>query len=378
MDVNAGSESELARDISAAPVSKGRLAYLDAARGVLMLLGIILHASLVYDNTPWKVKDPSGNPAYDWIVFSIHSFRMPAFFWIAGYFAAFNLDRMPSSEFIKQRFERLIVPMLATLSTFGVAEWLITRRLPAGNSSHRGFDVGHLWFLIDLFVFSVLAAAFMHRDALVTRTLRWLTSSMRHPFVLLILLSVCSAGSVIATARIANLLAWDGVIAVGVSNAHQLAFYFPYFFFGMMLFRMAGSIGSLTVISPLWLLPAVAASAWVDSNTGVIQPWSAEILTQSFLTWLSVAAALAFSSRIFAEPHPVRTWLADSSYPIYLSHHCIVVAAAVVLLEVRWPTELKFLTVVVVAFVGSALFAQLVRHINFGRWLFTGRRPTRS
>ncbi len=56
-----------------------------------MLLGVALHGciSMMHHFPPhWPVRDVSSSYIVDAIVFGIHGFRMPLFFFLAGFFCA--------------------------------------------------------------------------------------------------------------------------------------------------------------------------------------------------------------------------------------------------------------------------------------------------
>src|SRR5688500_12766151 len=65
---------------------------LDAFRAAMMLLGLVLHSAASYTYTPlrdaWPFHDPPGLVAFEILLLFIHLFRMPAFFVVAGFFAA--------------------------------------------------------------------------------------------------------------------------------------------------------------------------------------------------------------------------------------------------------------------------------------------------
>ncbi|MEL0317326.1 MAG: acyltransferase family protein, partial [Aquiluna sp.] len=69
-----------------------RLHSLDAARGSLMILGVLFHA-LVF---VYLFQEPASLSEFLAVVFThqlLHSFRMPAFFMIAGFFALLLIDK---------------------------------------------------------------------------------------------------------------------------------------------------------------------------------------------------------------------------------------------------------------------------------------------
>ena len=54
----------------------------------MMLLGVVLHTALCFQETPgaWIYQDPNTTPLAGLLVVSIHVFRMPVFFAMAGFF----------------------------------------------------------------------------------------------------------------------------------------------------------------------------------------------------------------------------------------------------------------------------------------------------
>ena len=92
-----------------------RLIGLDAARGVLLVLGVILHAANIYTiGGGWLVSDEKGNIFFDLLVGAIHEFRMPTFFWISGYFCALTWERSGGVKTLRRRVPRLAVPLITT------------------------------------------------------------------------------------------------------------------------------------------------------------------------------------------------------------------------------------------------------------------------
>jgi peptidoglycan/LPS O-acetylase OafA/YrhL len=90
---------------------------LDALRGFAMALGIVLHASLSFFPSAWPVQD-SEQSGYFYLFYAvIHSFRMPLFFVLSGFFTAFLLRRSGLGETVRQRALRILLPMLLALLT---------------------------------------------------------------------------------------------------------------------------------------------------------------------------------------------------------------------------------------------------------------------
>ena len=82
-----------------------------------MLLGIALHASLPYFSRMagfefvWPSDDDQSVLLF--LVFDfIHTWRMPTFFLLAGFFAHLVLDRRATSVFVLDRVKRIALPLV--------------------------------------------------------------------------------------------------------------------------------------------------------------------------------------------------------------------------------------------------------------------------
>ncbi len=60
----------------------------------------------------WIVQDPHPHAAYTWLSDAIHGFRMPLFFLISGYFCQMIACRRGITVLLKNRFQRLLLPLL--------------------------------------------------------------------------------------------------------------------------------------------------------------------------------------------------------------------------------------------------------------------------
>ena len=100
---------------------------LDALRGVAMILGIVLHALLSFIPTPWPVQDTRQNGLFFIPYAAIHMFRMPLFFLISGFFTMFILQRHGLGGMIRQRVQRILLPLLLALLTIVPLDNLLKR-----------------------------------------------------------------------------------------------------------------------------------------------------------------------------------------------------------------------------------------------------------
>ena len=84
---------------------------LDALRALALLLGVLLHASMSFlPNSEyfWLVHDPVQSELLGPVFFSIHVFRMPLFFLLAGFFAYIVLKKKGQQHLYKIDFVALL------------------------------------------------------------------------------------------------------------------------------------------------------------------------------------------------------------------------------------------------------------------------------
>jgi len=100
---------------------------LDALRSFAMALGIAVHASLAFYQAPWPVHDTRPSGLLQFLLLSIHGFRMPLFFLLSGYFTMLVYQRRGIAGLLRQRFARIAVPLALAMATIGPLDGAIQR-----------------------------------------------------------------------------------------------------------------------------------------------------------------------------------------------------------------------------------------------------------
>jgi len=158
---------------------------LDALRGGMMMLGIVLHAAMLYLAAPPPTMpiptDRNNAVVFDVIFAFIHSFRMPTFFVLAGFFTSLLIEKRGPWGTYKDRARRVLAPLAAGIVTilpltglfmldfmlsarFGTHDLIPDRealRVLGQEIAAKGAPVGkpmlgHLWFLYYLCFFYLL------------------------------------------------------------------------------------------------------------------------------------------------------------------------------------------------------------------------------
>ena len=269
---------------------------------------------------------PQNSVVLDWLVQSVHLFRMPAFFWISGYFFALTMSRGDGRVVLGRRLFRLLVPAIATWLTFNVAqEWVVAvanDKDPVEAILHGGVPIYHLWFLVDLVVMTLVAAlAFALPEAVVERVRRRLPESGTVPGVLLALTALWFVS--ITMARL------TGVAYVhlgGITTVSRLAYYLPFFGVGVAMYHLTGIRRTFLRVPPVLVLFAIPFGVYLQRfrhEHGLLAELAAP--AEQLMVWICVAVVLQLFYRLIRRESRTVTTLSEASYSIYLFHHFIMV-----------------------------------------------------
>lgn len=359
-------------------------------RSVLMILGVLLHASNVYMvNGHWEIHDTSAtSPVFGWIVAIVASFRMPAFFVIAGFFAQMMLLKHGGRYFVSHRIHRLLVPLLTTALLLNTTQLWLQSRIPilAANSvpvpdslsqivtSGRWWQ--HLWFLIVLLIFSLAALPGykMLKRPLQTEVI----PANPHRYVLatiLLLGPLCEllAHSILHSCR----FLMDGPFLLGILDPAQLLSYAPFFVFGLWMYSCPRRLEEFCHVGWPTFAAAIAivlVQLWLGATGGGRLHSFVEWGYAGLIHWLG--CHLCFSLFWWAVKGPSNFWryCSDASYTIYLTHHLLVVVVAGSLLSLNWSPFAKFAIVCSVVSMAAFLIHELlVRRIKLLSYLFNGK-----
>jgi glucan biosynthesis protein C len=304
---------------------------LDNLRGVMMWLGIVLHVAVNHMQAPSQLpwKDSQTSPVADLILMLIHAFRMPAFFILAGFFVARMVEQRGHAAMLKNRLRRIGLPfvvfwpILAVLigclavvfvhvmqrGVFGFDISLLPRR-PAGQP-----PVGrlHLWFLVDLLWLYGLSALLLQLRSRLPAMQGQLVSSWWGALILTLPLALIGA------------LYPHGILNPVVSfmpNLPELAHYGLFYAAGWIMYAHRetvlprlqqtcgrnGVIGMLTFVASMSLLKTGSAPNMVNAFFYCATAW--------FWSFALIGGFSKYTTR----QTPWMSYLAESSYWVYLVH----------------------------------------------------------
>jgi peptidoglycan/LPS O-acetylase OafA/YrhL len=363
---------------------------------MLMLL-LVLHASISYMVTPlgttWPFKDSSTHMVFDIAGAFIHTFRLPLFFVMAGFFGAMLYHERGAGKFLKNRLQRIAIPLVVfwvvlaplILSPFallhlddgsrtfrGLMSWLIS----ADARSYLHFF--HLWFLFDLLVYY---AAILLLIPITRRVSRMIGADNRRKLKLLF----CSpwAFLVFAGATAVSLLPMKlGMLESPATFARPMSTLLAdavFVLFGWGLYIRRDSMGNfvsraraLTLLGLVFFLAHTACvGLLLRGNTAFHLP---SVVFGSLSIWLFVYGLIGLFIRYLEKPHRIMRYIADSSYWCYLVHLPLVAWLSFLLAEWRAHALVKYSVVLVTTLMVCLLTYDWFVRSTFVGVLINGRR----
>lgn len=371
------------------PPSPGRFYYLDNLRAFAMLAGLLFHAALAYSPMAqgfWLSADPQQHPLFDVFAWASHLFRMPLFFFIAGFFAALLWQKAGGLGFMQNRLRRVAFPLLLflpllTLAMHGVLQFglfyvaqlpallqLIKPMLAAESQAELPLSTMHLWFLYHLLFLYVLTycARVLLSAALPARLLAM------PPRVLLLLLVLLMLPPLWLVPAPVPAPEWI------FPALWALWFYGLFFACGYVVYHHADALarydadrrvllglGAFSYALFYQLLPA-------DLLAQQPQDWAKLLLTffeaSGALCW--TLAALLYAKRYLNRSNPLLRYLSGVSYWVYLVHLPLLFLVQFLMTDLFWPAGVKYLVAVLTTLCGCLLSFQLmVKPTLLGRML---------
>ena len=356
---------------------------LDWLRVLGVLLLIPFHVALIFVLNPYTImyiRDMVNSPALSVTTGFIHMWHMPMLFMVSGAATYFALGFRSAGQYIRERFLRLLVPLIFGILTFVPFTIYIQHSqvfsLQEGylgffhidfehlDGMNGSFTPAHLWFILYLFVFSLVGLPiFMW---LRSEKGKWVTkrlgTAMQSPLSLIVL------GIPLTLAA-----------ATGILGAMNPLYYFLIFFYGFVFasdMRFQGAIDKLTWAALAYGIFAAAINVMLptDSYAEWTWQWMTLGLMYQMGRWALTLATLGLGHRFLNRTNNVLRYASEAAMPFYLLHMTFSVVTGYFVIQLNAPVMVKYPLIVLVATALTLLSYELVRRWNISRWLF-GMKP---
>ena len=315
--------------------------------------------------------DTHSSYLFDVLMHFIHSFRMPLFFVLAGFFTSLLVGKRYFKGAIQNRIARILVPLLMAVFTilpltlvfmvsflasarFGTHQFLadaqqleiIRSEVVAANFPVDQPSLGHLWFLYYLMYFYLLIpfCFLLSRWSLTLNAKPIVTS----PFFYVALSLLC----VMPIWHFKGGVLFEGFIFLK-PHIPSLLYYGSFFVIGYLfhnhraiLATFRDNLGWFVAISAI-LFPLSMYFTGLDvANLASGEFHSYAVVVNAFLTWALIYMFMGIFLRYLDFKSPWILYISNSSYWVYLLHMPVICCCAWLLLPYDLPAIVKFLIAV--------------------------------
>ena len=325
------------------------------------------HAMLPYVTFPRPFKDPATHLSFDILGVFLYSFAMPAFFVTAGFSTALIHHKKGLSGLIRNRLVWIFLPLVAAylvLSPLVRGAYRFATQVMSTDSIQSGVDMVlmgdwirlgkpyHLWFLIALLLFSLLAVCLRwivltlareRKTRIVSVSRQLLTSSWKLP-----LLTLVTALTMVPAYALYG--------ADATTLPMQLTL-FGFFVLGWLMYLHRDLLPSLEshpwrpIAFSIVVLPLAVWSTLIRLQT----PDEPQLIvglvagiTNSILAVCMTFGLVGIYCARFNQESTFGRYVSNASYWIYLIHYPLLIAVAGALTVTPFPAIIKYLLTVFV------------------------------
>ena len=365
-----------------------RLHSLDFLRAFALLMGVILHVLMLFLE-PFDGSEPRLGASI--IFIWIHTWRMPLFMLLAGFFTALSLSKRHTGNYAFNRLIRLGVPLLLLWALIPAIDEEASRLFKTPELiSWLFYDVpftfrlDHLWFLYYLLIFySTLLLIKVTFPSIYSFILDF-ELSLRRVLMLwlpiLILLSPLNkpTGGIFG----------EIPITFGEIHLGSMLFMASFFMIGMQAYKSLKFLENLQQ-TRFWLPSLIVFSlipigllAWGGVKdepfafSGLLELWIVNSLSGSAALLLVLSILGLAMHKISSSGHILR-WLVKLSYPIYVFHLMFVISVSGTLMFFG----INDWIVVLLGFASGILFPVIIYYVLIYwtplDWVFNGYKNSK-
>ena len=366
--------------------------WIDNLRWVTVLLVLLYHVFYFYNNKgvfggiggfgEW----PQVKQYQDVVMYILYPWFMPLLFLLAGISSRYALEKHSGRDWFRARTRKLLVP--ATIGLF-VFQWMVGYFNTAVAARTGAFDgmpgparlclwavsgIGPLWFIQDLWLFSLLLLLVRKLDPK-NRVYEWWGRVARGKagLVWIILLGV---------------LFWAGEQLLisnprpespdGLYNLYKPLFYLILFLLGYFVFAHDAV---QDMLGKYWI--PLAGAALATGVLLVVFTFGQDNTSPQYLGrplaclygWLACLAMTAWFRARFDRTSRFAGYMTRSSFGIYIVHYLVIASLGYMMKQyTQLPPWAMYVILTIAVFALSPLLYEIIRRIPFVRWCVLGEK----
>ena len=337
-----------------------RKRYIDNLRTFMIMLLFPVHTFMIWNDYGTRFYIWSGeNRVLSSLIIFVNPWFMSVLFVLAGMCARYSLKKRGAKKFLKERLTKLLVPLFFGIIFLVPIQTLYARKFFYGYnggmldnckyffthitdlSGYDGcFTPGHLWFILFLFIISVLGllpAKFAPYEKFCARFER-----IRAFQIILLFVPV-----------------WISYY-IGNFGGYSLGKYFMLYILGYYLFNdenIEKIIKRKEIILPLFIVSQTAL---------VIMYFRYKYygdLFVNFVGWLGVLSCIITGKLFFDKENKLLKYMKSASFPTYILHQSILVTVGYYALKIIKDTFFQVIVILSLSFVFTVASYEVIKRI---------------
>ncbi len=351
----------------------GRKYYIDNLRWLMILLLFPFHAAQIWSGGEYSgfyVWSHTNIPLY---VFStaVYPWYMTFLFAIAGMSCKYALLKRTNRQFIGERTKKLLVPFLFGLlalvpvmtyiaevffngyvGTYWQQYVLFFTKETDLTGYHGGFTPAHLWFLLYLFVISLAALLIILLQKRCLPEFR--VGSMPYPFLILLFVPewLCQY-----------------ILNIGGKSLGQFMMLFLVGYYILWEESILQTLKQYRLVSLAFCILSGSLYTYLYCFENLRGIWATGLYI--FFGWMGIITLLGIGQSKLDFHNRTSNYLTRASFPVYILHMPVLVAAGFFVLQFPIGVAGQFLLIVLVSLPATFLIYEMVRRVPVLR-LFLG------
>ena len=349
--------------------------YIDNIRTLAILLLFPFHTSRIFNSfeTFYVVGKPS--IICDNFIRITSEWFMPLFFAIAGISASLAMDKCSIKKFIKERFFKLFIPfmfgviLIVPIQTFFAEKQhngyigsyfqqyiLFFTKKTDLTGYNGGFTPAHLWFLLFLFVISLVSL----------------------PLIILYKKSDKKINENKLNLRIIlSLFLFNFFLSVIEIGGQGFGKYLSFFLLGYLILSTNGAIKLLEnkrlILTTLAITFSVIRMIMIYTVNFQNVSFEIKFLSSAFnhlTTCVIILAILGLGKCYLDFSNRILDYFSKASFPIYIFHQTWLVAIGYYVIRIVNNGLIQFNVIIILAFIASVLTYEIIRQVPIARFMF--------
>jgi len=363
---------------------------IDWLRIIAIFLVLYFHVAMIFtEEWDWHIKNDE--LSYLWLEFNfwLSRFRMPLLFFISGYGTFLALRKRNSWTYIKERHNRLMIPLVFSMFVIVPPQIYFERIFdnPGSYSSffsfypqtfalepypEGNFSWHHMWFVLYLFFYSLVGLPLFLWLKKWSAKKSFAFQKSYNLFLFLIPTTVVYVFVLFGNDRTNDFINdWP---------AHL--YWFTFFFMGYLV-GCFPSVWDLIEKNRRNLLGLAILCIVVINyfRWNQIEPWEMENLSPvvrylaiallPINSWLWILAALGLAKRYLNKPSPILNYMNRAIYPFYILHQTVIIVIGYYVIQVSEGILSKFILISSLSIIFTlAIYEYMIRPYKPMRFLF--------